>query len=134
MIVVDAPLVLELLLGGDTAEEAAAVVAEYPRGLAAPHLLDVEVAGVLQHVKRRGVIDDARLWDALDDLADLPLTRHEHLPLLGRALQLCEHAGLADGLYLALAERLRAGLVTTDPVLAEVPGVRAEVRVLGAGH
>ena len=56
--------------------------------------------------------------EALDDFLLLPLTRHEHLPLLGRMLALRRNFSAYDACYLALAERLGASFVTGDGRLA----------------
>jgi len=55
--------------------------------------------------------------DALGVYQDLRLVRHEHRPLLRRALGL-ETFSTYDAIYVALAERLGAPLLTTDGRLA----------------
>lgn len=52
------------------------------------------------------------------DYAAMPLRRHRHAPLLGRAFELRENLAAADAMYVALAERLGASLLTADQKLA----------------
>lgn len=131
MIVLDASVVIDLLL--DTRGAADAIrerVRADAKGLAAPHLLDAEVGQVLRRFVLAGQLLPERAEDALQDLADLPLIRHAHGPLLGRAFELRDNATIYDGLYLALAEGLEAPLLTRDSALASAPGHRARVEVV----
>ncbi len=131
MIVVDASAVIDLLLllPPHGSAIAARLAAEAP-DVAAPHLLDVEVAQVLRRWVLAGKLTDARARGALQDLADLPLVRYEHGPLLDRAFDLRANATVYDAVYLALAEALAAPLLTRDAALASVPGVRVAVLLL----
>jgi predicted nucleic acid-binding protein len=52
--------------------------------------------------------------DAVLDYLDLPLTRHGHLALLPRVLELYENLSAYDATYVALAERLACPLLTAD--------------------
>ena len=97
--------------------------------LHAPQLLDVEVTQVLRRYWRAGQITPARGSEAMRDLADLPLQRYEHLPLLDRMWQLRNNVTAYDAAYIALAEALEAVLITRDRALARVPGVRVDVEV-----
>lgn len=131
MIVLDASIVVDLLLGLPPHESAIADLlrAEAPH-LFAPHLLDVEVAQVIRRRVRSGSVAAADAVATLAVLGALPIQRHPHLPYLERAFELRDHVTIYDGLYLVLAETLGATLVTRDRALASVPGVRARVRVL----
>lgn len=131
MIVVDASVVVDLLLGiAPHFERIASRLLVRARSLSAPHLLDAEVAQVLRrHVRSRQVPAD-RAEAALDDLAELPVTRYAHSDLLKRAFDFRDNVTVYDGLYLALAEALRAPLVTRDRALAHVPGCRARVEII----
>jgi predicted nucleic acid-binding protein len=93
----------------------------------APHLLDVEVLGVLRRLVREGRIRPSRAQTALSDYLDLDLTRYSHVPLLARMWGLRENARASDAAFIALAEALGASLVTTDRRLARVPGTRARM-------
>ena len=94
-----------------------------------PHLLDLEVTQVLRRYCRTGDITPARGEQAILDLAELPLERHSHEPLLGRIWQLRDNVTAYDAAYIALAEALRAPLLTLDRALSRVPGVRVAVEV-----
>lgn len=101
-------------------------------GLFAPHLIDAEVAQVLRRHVLRGTLGSGRAWQALDDLADLPLRRYPHAPFLARAFELRDNATIYDGLYLALAEALDAVFLTRDARLADVPNSRARIELIQA--
>ena len=68
---------------------------------------------------------------ALRTLADMPLRRAVHAPLLARAWALRSRASFYDALYLALAELLEMPLLTLDARLSRVAGTSAQVQVLG---
>lgn len=82
-----------------------------------PALCDAELVSALRQLIRRGTITRDRAREALEDYGDLPLIRHAHQVLLARAFEL-ETFSAYDALYVALAERLVAPLLTTDRRLA----------------
>jgi predicted nucleic acid-binding protein len=131
VIVLDASAVIDFILAlhPHSARITARVRAEAPN-LAAPHLVDAEVAQVLRRFVRSGQVAPARAEQAIDDLGALPLTRYPHGLLLRRAFGLRDNVTIYDGLYLALAEALTAPLLTRDAALASVPGCRARVDVV----
>lgn len=129
MIVVDASAVVELLLQLDAAEVLMDRLFLSGESLHAPQLLDVEVTQVIRRYARAGDLTPARGAEAVRDLADLPITRHGHLPLLDRMWQLRNNATAYDAAYIALAEALDAVLVTRDAALARVPGRCLSVEV-----
>ncbi|MGH8931286.1 MAG: type II toxin-antitoxin system VapC family toxin [Egibacteraceae bacterium] len=99
-----------------------------------PHVLDVEVTHALRRLSVvQGVLEAERARAALDDLADLPLTRYPHGGLLSRVWELRHTVTTYDGVYIALAEALGCPLVTADTRLAKAPGIRCEVEVLTTG-
>ncbi|HEU4630016.1 MAG TPA: type II toxin-antitoxin system VapC family toxin [Gemmatimonadaceae bacterium] len=130
MIVLDASAALELLLRGPAAAAIAARVFRPRESLHAPQLLDLEVAQVVRRYWLAGDLSADRGREALTDLADLPLERYPHEPLLSRIWALRHNATAYDAAYLALAEALGAPLLTRDARLASVPGVAAEVDVV----
>jgi len=90
--------------------------------LYAPHLMDVEVANVLRRYWTTGDLELGRAAEAIADLADLPITRHEHALLLPRIWQLRGNLTAYDATYVALADALDATLVTRDARLARGAG------------
>jgi predicted nucleic acid-binding protein len=130
VIVLDASAVLELILSTTAGRQVADRIASPAESLHAPHLIDVEVAQALRRYARTGQLDAVRAGEALEDLADLDIRRYAHDLLLPRIWELRANATAYDAAYLALAEILRAPLLTRDTALAAVPGVRARVEVL----
>ena len=98
--------------------------------LAAPELVDLEVASVLRKLVSKGDLELRRAELALADLVALPLARAAHLPLLARAWELRANLTVYDAAYVALAEALSSPLVTADSRLAQAPGLRCPVEVL----
>jgi predicted nucleic acid-binding protein len=98
--------------------------------LAAPELADLEVASALRRQLAVGSVDGRRALMALTDLADLPMTRVPHRPLLRRCWELRDNLTVYDAAYVALAESLDATLVTADVRLARAPGPRCPVELL----
>lgn len=96
--------------------------------LHAPHLIDLEVAHVLRRYVHSAVITAQRGAQALADLGDFPLRRYPHFMLLGRVWQLRHSLTAYDAAYLALADALRATLLTRDRALARAGG-RARVEL-----
>ncbi|MFN9772631.1 MAG: type II toxin-antitoxin system VapC family toxin [Burkholderiales bacterium] len=130
MKVVDASAVLELLLRGPRARDVDRLLLGQGEPLAAPHLVDLEVAQVLRRIASRGLLSEARAAEAFDDLAALPITRYDHLPLLPRIWALRGNLTAYDAAYLALAESLDAPLVTCDAALRAAPGRTVDVIVV----
>jgi predicted nucleic acid-binding protein len=93
----------------------------------APHLLDVEVVGVLRRLVRERRLSRRRAEAALVALVDLDVTRHAHLPLLARMWALRTNVRASDAAFVALAEGLGARLVTLDTRLVAAPGLGTSV-------
>jgi len=102
--------------------------------LAAPELVDLEVASVLRRQNRAGVLDARRAQLALGDLAALPMRRAPHVPLLGRCWELRDNLTAYDAAYVALAEALDATLLTGDRRLARAAGPTCNIEVLRASQ
>ena len=88
----------------------------------APQLLLVEAANVLLRKRRRGELSAQELGELLQAIESLPIRLCEHEPLILPACALAEAHGLSvyDALYLALAERHGARLITSDDALDKV--------------
>ncbi len=131
MIVIDASAAVDLLLGiGPHSGKILRAIENHGTGMAAPHLLDTEVGQVLRHLVLQRVLTKGRALQAIEDLAALSIQRFAHGILLDRAFALHHNMTVYDALYVALAEALRAPLVTRDLALASVPGHRAKVVVI----
>lgn len=122
MIVVDASVILEVLLGTPAGRAAEGRLFGRRASLHAPHLMDVEVANVLRRYWTTGELELGRAAEAIEDLADLPIARHEHALLLPRIWQLRGSLTPYDATYVALADALDATLVTRDAKLARGAG------------
>lgn len=130
MIVLDASAVLEVLLRSPTAAIVEERIFDSEQTLHAPHLIDVEVTQVLRRYAASGESEPGRCRAALDDLADLPMTRYPHDLLLPRAWELRHNLTIYDAVYVALAEALEASLLTCDQRLKRASGHRAKVEVV----
>jgi predicted nucleic acid-binding protein len=129
VIVVDASVLASALADDDADGDRAR---ERLRGeqLAAPELIDLEVASTLRRADRVGRLGERRSAQALADLAALPLRRVSHLLLLSRIWELRDNVTAYDAAYVALAEALGTLLLTADGPLERASGVRCPVEVL----
>ena len=93
------------------------------------HLLDVEFAQVLRRLVREGTLTPRRAQEALDDLSALRITRYAPVLLLRKVWQLRQNLSAYDAAYVALAEELRAPLITRDKKLASAPGNAARIEL-----
>jgi predicted nucleic acid-binding protein len=120
MIVVDASALVEVLLRTHAAPPITERIFEEPGDIAAPHLIDVEVAHVIRGYVLRGQVAPDRGREALEDLADFSLERSPHTFSLPRVWDLRDNLSAYDASYVVLAEVLRAPLVTCDQRLCRV--------------
>jgi predicted nucleic acid-binding protein len=121
MLVVDASCLFEVLIGGLGAEAIRDRLAD-DGDHAAPHIVDVEVFGVVRREHLRGHLDRTEAAQAVEDLEAWPGERFGHRLLLDRAWRLRDTVRGWDAMYVALAEALGATLVTTDRRLAAATG------------
>jgi len=96
------------------------------RSLHAPAHLDAEVLSGLGRLHRAGLVDAQAVNAALAAVAAAPITRHDVTSLLEGAWARRDQLRLADALYVELAERLTARLITTDARLGRATDI-AEV-------
>jgi predicted nucleic acid-binding protein len=130
MLVVDASVLAELVVGGPGGAAIAERMSQ--EDLAAPHVIDVEVFGVIRREHQRGRLDRTEARQAVEDLQSWPGARYGHRFLLDRAWELRDSVRGWDAMYVALAESLGAPLLTTDGRLAAASGPECEIRVVGA--
>ena len=130
MIVVDAS-VLAVALGDDGPEGSVARAVLAEETLLAPELIDLEVLSVLRKQVKSASMTLERAQRALSRLAELPMRRAPHRPLLQRCWELRQTVTAYDAAYIALAEAFEVTLVTADVRLSRAPSVRCPVTVLG---
>ncbi len=130
MIVLDASAAVELLLQTPTGSHIEEIVFSTLESLHAPHLIEVEVAQVLRRYANAKRITSTRGTEALQDLADLSMTRHHHTLLLERIWQLRQNFTAYDAAYVALAELLEARLLTCDGRMARAGNHRARIELI----
>lgn len=95
-----------------------------------PELFDVEVVAAIRHALVASVITERRAAELVADQIDAPMRRHRHLALIPRAYELRGNVSVADGVYVALAERLGVPLVTADARLATAVRRHTDVTTL----
>lgn len=130
MIVLDASATIEWLLQSPTGVKIDQRIFSPLESLHVPHLLDVEVAQVLRRYVRDKAITARRAQEALEDLADMPLSRYPHDLLIPRIWELRATLTAYDAAYVALAELLDARLLTCDGKIASASGHHAIVDVV----
>ena len=130
MIVVDAS-VLATALADDNSDGDAARMGLRGHALAAPELIDLEVASVWRRQVMAGPLHARRADLAVADLLALPLRQIPHRQLITRCWELRQNLTPYDAAYVALAELLDAVLVTGDKRLSRSPGLRCRVQVIG---
>ncbi|MFF5444395.1 type II toxin-antitoxin system VapC family toxin [Streptomyces sp. NPDC012888] len=101
--------------------------------LAAPYLLDTEVASALLGLARGARIDPLSLDDHFRTYEGLRVQRHETSSLLPRIRKLYANLSAYDATYVALAEALGVPLLTADARIKRgVRNPRCEIEVITA--
>ncbi len=127
MIVVDASVMVELLTNGLLAASIRRALSIRSDLLIAPCLLDIEVLSALRGLAAGRHIDAHRAEQMIATLADVPLERYDHTPLLPRIWELRHNFTCYDAAYIALAEATESIFYTADAKLKK--GHRADVLV-----
>lgn len=130
MIVVDASALLEVLLRTSRAARIEHIVFAPGQTLAAPYLLDIEIAQVIRRYAAKGDLSDEQGGDALADYADIGVQRYPHDILLPRVWALRHNLSAYYATYVALAEALEVSLLTHDKRLAAAAGHRARIELV----
>jgi len=130
VLVVDASGLVEVLIGGPAAAPIRELLAADSQH-AAPHIVDVEVFGVIRGEHLRGRLNHTKAIQAIEDLEIWPGERFGHRRLLHRAWQLRDTVRGWDAMYVALAEALEAVMVTTDRRLAAATGPTCRIVDVG---
>lgn len=89
--------------------------------VAAPAHLDAEVLSALGRLSRAGEVEADDVPPMLTVLARAPLTRYPLPPLVSAAWELRANVALRDALYVLLARRLDATLLSADARLGRAP-------------
>jgi predicted nucleic acid-binding protein len=116
--VIDTSGVVDLLIDGPASQSVAVLLAR-EREFAAPDILVFETLSAIRRGVRRGTLSESRAAAAIEDLAALPVRLFSSMPLRERVWQLRENLTPADGLFVALAERLGEPLATKDAALLQ---------------
>ncbi len=122
-VVLDANVVVAALIDsgrdGDWAEDLLT-----QDGLAAPHLMMVEVANILRRSVLAGEVSADAATLAHNDLLDLRVDLFGYEAFAPRVWELGENVTCYDAWYVALAEALAAPLATLDLKLTRAAGPR----------
>ena len=129
MVVVDASCLCAVVIGGPGAEGIRNRLSA-DNDHAAPHIIDVEVFGVIRREYQRGHLDRTEATQAVEDLEAWPGERFGHRLLLARAWDLRVTVRGWDAMYVALAEALDSVLLTTDGRLAAATGPNCPIEVI----
>lgn len=119
-LVLDASVLVKLFLEEESSDRAERCV-ERAEELLAPDLVWVEAANVVWKRQQRGALTADEAAGVVADMLRLPLRIHASDSLVPGALDLAIRTGCTayDGLYLALAVRSSAPLLTADRRLAD---------------
>jgi predicted nucleic acid-binding protein len=129
MLVVDASCLFEVVADTPRAGAIAARLATDVDQMA-PHVVDVEVMGVIRAQYLQGRLDGTAAALAVADLRDWPGERFGHRWLLERTWGLRDSVRGWDAFYVALAEVFDATLLTMDERLARAHGPTCRIEVL----
>jgi predicted nucleic acid-binding protein len=98
--------------------------------LAIPHLADTEVLSALRSLVGRGELEPRQATNAVTIFGRLELTRFPAKNLQQRIWALRHNLSAYGATYVALAEMLGVGLVTTDARLAAAPGTQCQIELI----
>jgi predicted nucleic acid-binding protein len=124
--VIEASALVNFLLGAiDDAD-----VALFDGSFSAPDILLVETASGLRRSELRGVVSGDLATALLADMLEMPVELVDSRGLVERAFELRHSMTVQDASYVALAEQLGCGLLTSDRRLARSPGLTVPVTVV----
>lgn len=129
MLVVDASCLFEVVADTSRAQIIAQRLSR-DTDQAAPHVIDVEVMGLIRAQHLRGRLDATAATQAVGDLRDWPGERFSHRWLMDRVWKLRDSVRGWDAFYVALAEAFDATLLTLDSRLARAHGPTCHIEVL----
>ena len=117
-VVADASALVEYLLRTSRGNAVGATLEDSDVTLHVPALCDVEIAAVIRRALSSQRLREDRAREMILDYLELPITRHGHVGLMTRILQLRANFSAYAATYVALAEQLDADLLTADDGLA----------------
>jgi predicted nucleic acid-binding protein len=129
MIVIDTSAAIDWMLQTPTGQRIAHRIFSRGETLHTVHLLDLEFLQVLRRLVRERTLTARRAEEAIEDMSAVRVTRYAPSPLLKRIWQLRSNLSAYDASYVALAEELKAPLITRDRRIAAAPGHSASVEV-----
>ncbi len=118
------------LVGDPATPELLAVLAD--EELHAPALLDFEVASALRGHLFGGLLDQARVDEALEDFTALRIERHQMTHALAHILDLRDNFTAYDAAYVVLALVTEAPLITSDTKMQEARRLGVDVQLIPA--
>jgi predicted nucleic acid-binding protein len=130
VIVADASAISELLLARPRASAIRRAISAQTE-LHVPAHFDLEVMSALRRYALRGQLSDRDAARALTALADLRALTYPVRELIGPIWELRFGLTSYDAAYLALAQRLDAGLITLDKALASAAAADGRLVALG---
>lgn len=125
MVVVDASLLVDALLGVDSANASLS-----GRDLHAPVTIDVEVLHALRRRWLAGELRDDAVTTVIALFQHTSITRHSVQPLVERIWSIRRNITAYDASYVALAESLAIPLLTRDWRLAHSSGHAARIEYI----
>ncbi len=128
--VADASALVDFVLQTERFDNVGGVIQASDADLHVPALCDVEAVAALRRALLVGALSESRANEALQDYQGLPLTHHDHQALLERMLELRNNFSTYDAVYVSLAERLGAALLTSDERLAQAARTHLSLPVL----
>lgn len=130
-VVLDASVLVEFLRWSPVGKRVADELLRSGSSVHMPHLAGVEVLSAFRSLVARAETSADRAEMAIDDLENMPVTRHPVEPFLSRIWALRSNLTAYDATYVALAEALDAPLLTADRRLVQASGNHAEIRLVG---
>ena len=129
MIVLDTSAAIDWMLQTPTGQHIAHRIFSRGETVHTVHVLDLEFVQVLRRMVREKALTASRAEEAIDDLSSVRMVRYAPSQLLMRIWQLRGNLTAYDAAYVALAEELKAPLITRDRRIAAAPGHKAAVEV-----
>jgi predicted nucleic acid-binding protein len=129
LIVIDASAIVAILLGTEQAEAVRSRIATRAT-LHAPHLIDLEVTQVLRRHALLARLSPEAAEESFRSFRAIAIERYAHDRFLDRIWQMRWNITAYDAAYIALAEALRAPVLTCDARLAASAGHTARIELV----